>query len=126
MDSSGSSQAANGTGRLPCLRRLNRSSSAAATTAPSMTSVADGAWNRALTQSTSRVTPEWSRSPIGDSLLDGAGQNRFWRLDARQHVTSTWTYAAERDVHLVAGRAVAAPGGRRLLCTDPAGTRRGT
>ena len=31
-DCSGSSQAENGTGRLPCLRRLNRSSSAAATT----------------------------------------------------------------------------------------------
>jgi hypothetical protein len=30
-DSSGSSQVENGTGRLPCLRRLKRSSSAAAT-----------------------------------------------------------------------------------------------
>jgi hypothetical protein len=42
-DSSGSSQAENGTGRFPCLRRLNRSSSsAAATTRPSTTTAAAG------------------------------------------------------------------------------------
>ena len=41
-DSSGSSQAENGTGRLPCLRRENRSSSAAATTSPSTTSATAG------------------------------------------------------------------------------------
>ena len=42
MDSSGSSQAENGTGLLPCLRRLNRSSSAAAATCPSTTSAEAG------------------------------------------------------------------------------------
>jgi hypothetical protein len=47
-DSSGSSHAANGTGRLPRLRRLNRSSSAAATTRPSTTSAAAGSWKIAL------------------------------------------------------------------------------
>src|SRR3954470_23443827 len=46
--SSGSSQAENGTGRFPCLRRLKRSSSAAATVSPSMTRAAAGSWNNAL------------------------------------------------------------------------------
>ncbi|CPU66764.1 Uncharacterised protein [Mycobacteroides abscessus] len=49
---SGSSHAANGSGRLPCLRREKRSSSAAATTRPSTTRAADGSWNRALTPRT--------------------------------------------------------------------------
>src|SRR3954449_12049315 len=47
-DCSGSSHVANGTGDLPCLRRLNRSSSAAATTWPSMTRAAAGSWKSAL------------------------------------------------------------------------------
>src|SRR5687767_3517967 len=51
-ESSGSSQALQGSGRLPCLRRLNRSSSAAATTSPSTTSAAAGSWKTALTPST--------------------------------------------------------------------------
>src|SRR3954447_12999921 len=51
-DRSGVSHAENGTGRLPCLRRLKRSSSAAATTRPSTTRAADGSWNRALIPST--------------------------------------------------------------------------
>ena len=49
---SGSSQAENGTGRLPCLRRLKRSSSAAATISPSTTRAADGSWKMALTPRT--------------------------------------------------------------------------
>src|ERR671916_1619003 len=49
---SGSSHAENGTGRLPCLRRLNRSSSAAATVSPSTTSAAAGSWKTALMPST--------------------------------------------------------------------------
>src|SRR4051794_34732042 len=49
---SGSSQVENGTHALPCLRRLNRSSSAAATVRPSTTSAAAGSWNTALTPST--------------------------------------------------------------------------
>ncbi len=52
MACSGSSHAENGTGRLPCLRRLKRSSSAAATIRPSTTSAADGSWKTALTPST--------------------------------------------------------------------------
>src|ERR1700712_1188271 len=51
-ESSGSSHALHGRGRLPCLRRLNRSSSAAATTRPSTTSAADESWKTALTPST--------------------------------------------------------------------------
>jgi hypothetical protein len=45
---SGSSQAENGTGRLPCLRRLKRSSSAAATVRPSTTKAAAESWKTAL------------------------------------------------------------------------------
>ena len=48
MACSGSSQAENGTGRLPCLRRVKRSSSAAATIVPSTTSAAAGSWKTAL------------------------------------------------------------------------------
>ena len=44
----GSSQVENGTGRLPCLIRVNRSSSTAATTCPSSTRHADESWNAAL------------------------------------------------------------------------------
>src|SRR5204862_3643198 len=51
-DRSGVSQAENGTGRLPCLRRLNRSSSAAAATVPSTTRAAAGSWKTALIPST--------------------------------------------------------------------------
>src|SRR3954452_6060800 len=53
--SSGSSQAANGTGGLPCLRREKRSSSAAATVSPSTTSAAAGAWKTALIPSTTAM-----------------------------------------------------------------------
>jgi hypothetical protein len=60
-DSSGSSQVENGTGRLPCLRRLKRSSSAAATVRPSITSAAAGSWNTALIPSTFT----WSSPPRG-------------------------------------------------------------
>src|SRR6266536_4852983 len=67
-DCSGSSQAENGTGRLPCLRRLNRSSSAAATTVPSTTSAADGSWKTALIPSTRmrRWYPSLSRLTGGN------------------------------------------------------------
>src|SRR4051794_23106836 len=64
---SGSSQVENGTGVLPCLRRLKRSSSAAATVLPSMTSAAAGSWNTALIPSTQAMA-----TPLG---LDG-GQHR--------------------------------------------------
>src|SRR4030095_12690938 len=47
-DISGSSQAAHGTGRLACLRRLKRSSSAAARTCPSSTTAAAESWKSAL------------------------------------------------------------------------------
>src|SRR5690348_6871247 len=53
----GCSQAEKGTGRLPCLRRLNRSSSAAATTSPSMTSAAAGSWKTELTPRTRMPAP---------------------------------------------------------------------
>ena len=46
--STGSSHAENGTGSLPCLRRLNRSSSAAASVSPSTTRAAAGSWKTAL------------------------------------------------------------------------------
>jgi hypothetical protein len=49
---SGSSQVLNGTGILPCLRRLKRSSSAAAIVRPSATSAAAGSWKTALTPRT--------------------------------------------------------------------------
>jgi hypothetical protein len=44
----GSSQAVNGSARLPCLTRVKRSSSAAAITRPSTTIAADESWNAAL------------------------------------------------------------------------------
>ena len=53
----GCSQAANGTGRLPCLRRLKRSSSAAATTAPSTMSAAAGSWKTELMPRTRMPVP---------------------------------------------------------------------
>jgi hypothetical protein len=45
---SGSSQVENATGSFPCLRRLKRSSSAAATISPSTTRAAAGSWNTPL------------------------------------------------------------------------------
>src|SRR4051794_29389322 len=45
---SGSSHVENGTHALPCLRRLKRSSSAAATICPSTTRAAAGSWKTAL------------------------------------------------------------------------------
>src|SRR3954464_10633574 len=45
---SGSSHVEKGTHALPCLRRLKRPSSAAATTRPSTTSAAAGSWKTAL------------------------------------------------------------------------------
>src|SRR4051812_18027474 len=71
--SSGSSQAANGTGRLPCLRREKRSSSAAATVSPSMTRAAAGSWNNALIPRTFTLVPPVShtgRRFVPTSLLD--------------------------------------------------------
>src|SRR5436309_10191073 len=44
----GSSQVEKGTGRLPCLTWVKRSSSAAATTTPSCTRQAAGSWKAAL------------------------------------------------------------------------------
>src|SRR4051794_8239223 len=49
---SGSSHVEKGTGDLPCLRRLKRSSSAAATVVPSTISAAAGSWKTALTPRT--------------------------------------------------------------------------
>src|SRR3954453_22595318 len=77
--SSGSSQAENGTGRLPCLRRLNRSSSAAATVRPSTTRAAAGSWKMALTPRTLMlrpVTPAPGGQPktvLPENRLIGAG-----------------------------------------------------
>ncbi len=62
MACSGSSHAENGTGRFPCLRRENRSSSAAPTTVPSTTSAADGSWKIALTPRT-RMRTHYPREP---------------------------------------------------------------
>src|SRR3954464_10279592 len=78
--SSGSSQAANGTGRWPCLRREKRSSSAAATVTPSMTRAAAGSWNSALTPRTFatstpfgrlRLRPPVSRTPLPKRTRSG-------------------------------------------------------
>src|SRR5687768_16431564 len=80
MACSGSSQAAKGTGRFPCLRRLNRSSSAAATIRPSTTSAAAGSWNTALiprtaTMASTSVGWEGWRPPLTPQRLvaDNAG-----------------------------------------------------
>src|SRR6476469_6240695 len=54
---SGSSHVENGTDVLPCLRRENRSSSAAATISPSTTMAAAGSWNTALTPNTTAMAP---------------------------------------------------------------------
>src|SRR3954463_481321 len=59
MACSGSSQVEKGTGSLPCLRRLKRSSSAAATIRPSTTIAAAGSGETALTP----------RTRIGEALL---------------------------------------------------------
>jgi hypothetical protein len=67
MACSGSSHVENGTGRLPCLRRLKRSSSAAATIWPSTTIAAAGSWNTALTPSTVATRTAFPR--LGRSLL---------------------------------------------------------
>src|SRR5919199_468750 len=66
---SGSSHVEKATGGLPCLRRLKRSSSAAATISPSTTNAAAGSWKTALTP----------RTRIGEALLREAlrGKREF-------------------------------------------------
>src|SRR5690242_12158003 len=89
-ESSGSSQAENGSGRLPCLRRLNRSSSAAATTRPSTTTATAGSWKRALTPRI-LMTPSRSLSKGRQTLhsyerTSGAADQVV--LDRRRHTVA--------------------------------------
>src|SRR4051812_40114193 len=61
---SGSSQVENATGVLPCLRRLKRSSSAAATISPSTTIAAAGSWKTALIPRTFMATLTSEKTPL--------------------------------------------------------------
>src|SRR5262249_55058692 len=69
----GSSQVENGTGRLPCLMCVKRSSSAAATTRPSETRQAAGSWKAALIPSvcmTILLRRCWLRAPARTILAN--------------------------------------------------------
>src|SRR3954447_19045264 len=75
---SGSSHVENGTHALPCLRRLKRSSSAAATISPSTTRAAAGSWKTALIPRTRTVATSpkrearqtWRVSGTPDGMAD--------------------------------------------------------
>src|SRR5262245_32349301 len=75
----GNSQVAKGTGRLPCLTWVKRSSSAAAKTRPSLTRQAAGSWKAALMPSVYRRLASESTHQDGKScggrprLRDGCG-----------------------------------------------------
>jgi hypothetical protein len=98
--SSGSSQVEKGTGTLPCLRRLKRSSSAAATVTPSTTSAAAMSWNTPFTPSTVAIGLLLVRSPCrptGPALLAPAtrflhhGQwSRRRAILARRRTAARW------------------------------------
>src|SRR3954471_15785691 len=68
MACSGSSQVENATGGLPCLRRENLSSSAAATVRPLTTSAAAGSWKTALTPRTLMLPEEKRLCTLGTGL----------------------------------------------------------
>src|SRR5215217_7537672 len=76
IDCCGSSQVENETGGLPCLRRVKRSSSAAATVRPSTTMAAAESWNTALIprirthppSSESAYPAKENKTPIGNLL----------------------------------------------------------
>src|SRR3712207_5562878 len=76
--SSGSSHVENGTHALPCLRRLKRSSSAAATILPSTTRAAAGSWNTALMPRTRTGATSPKRADVKhESPATGAHAVRF-------------------------------------------------
>src|SRR4051794_32306012 len=68
----GSSQVENGTGRLPCLTWLRRSSSTAASTTPSRTRQAAGSWNAALIPSVYMQSSSGGLD-FADQLAGGGG-----------------------------------------------------
>src|SRR3954451_9524906 len=101
--STGSSHVENGTACLPCLRRENRSSSAAATICPSITSAAAGSWNTALIPRILTQSPLMSLQchgyrrlcpPLGAEPIHGCLQPR--------QITPLWLpaqlVACQRDV----------------------------
>src|SRR5436853_3983324 len=69
----GSSHVANGTGRLPCLTWVKRSSSAAARTRPSFTRQAAGSWKAALIPSVYMPVLRGSGGGTGQGQRHGAG-----------------------------------------------------
>ena len=131
---SGSSHAANGTGRFPCLRRENRSSSAAPTTRPSTTSAADGSWKIAFTPRTRMgnhypgeallTPPRRTASQVGGLPPSRSGQTPAMTRTTtppRTPLTAAPQGTATDAVDAAVGRArTAAPGWRGTSPADRA------
>src|SRR4051812_25853471 len=110
--SSGVSHAENGTGRLPCLRRLNRSSSAAATTCPSTTSAAAGSWKIALIPSTF--------TPRSGTRVEPLRTNKVSVEPKRLTCTDRGTAAAAQQIEqYIAGDWTSGSGSETFTVFDP-------